>query len=150
MKPAPKGWQRFSPIIIYEDARSMIDWMCNAFGFEVRLLVEPEPGVVEHSELAYAEGLIMVSQAKHDAHPRFGVPMRGPSIVGGVNTQNVMVFVDDASAHCEHARAAGARIIDEVSITTTATNTGSTAAMARWILRATCGGSANASVAPDA
>ena len=116
MKPTPKGWQRFSPTVIYEDARTMIDWLCNAFGFEVRLLVEPEPGIVEHSELAYGEGLIMVSQAKNEANPRFGVPMRGPSIVGGVNTQNIMVFVDDAAAHCEHARAAGARIIDEVSI----------------------------------
>jgi uncharacterized glyoxalase superfamily protein PhnB len=31
----------------------------------------------------------------------------------GCNTQNLMVFVDDADAHCERARKAGARIVAE-------------------------------------
>ena len=31
----------------------------------------------------------------------------------GVNTQVLCVIVDDVDAHCERARAAGARILDE-------------------------------------
>lgn len=116
MKPTPAGWQRFSSTLVYRDARGMIDWLCNAFGFEVKLLVEGEGGVVEHSELSYGEGLIMISQELIDDSPRFGVPTRSPRSLAGVNTQNIMVFVDDADAHCDHARAAGARIIDEPSV----------------------------------
>ncbi len=33
--------------------------------------------------------------------------------MGGVNTQMLGIFVDDADAHCARARAAGAKIIDE-------------------------------------
>ncbi|HEX4381886.1 MAG TPA: VOC family protein, partial [Myxococcales bacterium] len=33
----------------------------------------------------------------------------------GHNTQSLMVYVDDVKAHCEQARAAGARITDEPS-----------------------------------
>ncbi len=32
------------------------------------------------------------------------------------NTQNLMLFVDDVDAHCAHARAHGARIVDEPSL----------------------------------
>jgi uncharacterized glyoxalase superfamily protein PhnB len=41
---------------------------------------------------------------------------RSPQSVGGANTQNLMVYVDDAIAHCERARAAGGKIIDEPSV----------------------------------
>jgi uncharacterized glyoxalase superfamily protein PhnB len=30
-----------------------------------------------------------------------------------MGTQTLMIFVDDADAHCEHARARGARIVEE-------------------------------------
>ena len=39
--------------------------------------------------------------------------MRAPGQVGGANTQNMQVYVDDADAHCERARAAGATIVKE-------------------------------------
>ena len=39
--------------------------------------------------------------------------MKSPSAVGGANTQMLMLYVDDARAHCEHARARGATIVDE-------------------------------------
>jgi uncharacterized glyoxalase superfamily protein PhnB len=45
-------------------------------------------------------------------------PLRSePGDVGGANTQNMMVYVDDADAHCEHAQAAGAKIVSEPSTT---------------------------------
>ncbi len=36
---------------------------------------------------------------------------------GGLNTQNMMVYVDDADAHCERARACGATITSEPTTT---------------------------------
>ena len=39
--------------------------------------------------------------------------MRSPRSLGGANTQCNMFFVDDADAHCAHARSRGARIVEE-------------------------------------
>jgi uncharacterized glyoxalase superfamily protein PhnB len=38
---------------------------------------------------------------------------RSPRSLGGSTTQAMMIFVDDADAHCAHARARGAKIIEE-------------------------------------
>jgi len=112
MKPTPPGWPRISTALYYDDPRAAIDWLCRAFGFELRLLVEGDGGSVEHSELTYGEGLVMVAGPK----PRlaFAAP---PSKVGGANTQNMMVYVDDVEAHCRRAREAGAEIVREPETT---------------------------------
>jgi uncharacterized glyoxalase superfamily protein PhnB len=109
MKPTPPGWPRISTALYYDDPRKAIDWLCDAFGFEVRLVVEGDGGRVEHSELSYGDGLIMVSGAdKLDRMPY----ARTPAQAGG-NTQNMMIYVDDVEAHCRRARAAGAVIVSE-------------------------------------
>ena len=116
MNPTPKGWPRLSASIFYDEAAAAIDWLCRAFGFEVRLKVEGDRGRIEHSELTYGEGLIMVGQAG----PRPDRPDRlfptSPRSVGGANTPSVMLFVDDVDAHCVRARAAGARIFEEPAV----------------------------------
>lgn len=110
MKPTPSGWPRISTSLYYDDPRAAIEWLCGAFGFEVRLLVEGDGGRIEHSELTFGEGLIMV--AGTDKAEKFPY-MRSPAQVGGANTQNMMVYVDDVEAHCARARAAGAAIVAE-------------------------------------
>jgi uncharacterized glyoxalase superfamily protein PhnB len=114
MKPQPSGWPRISSALYYEDAPAAIDWLCRALGFEVRVKIEGEGGSIRHSELTYGEGLIMVGQAGLEHQPSF---RKSPRSVGGDNTQNMMVFVDDADAHCEHARANGAKIVSEPKTT---------------------------------
>ena len=37
MKAPPKGWPRMSASVFYQDPKAAIDWLCRAFGFEVRL-----------------------------------------------------------------------------------------------------------------
>jgi uncharacterized glyoxalase superfamily protein PhnB len=116
MKHTPPGWPRISSALFYDDPRRAIDWLCSAFGFQIRLVVEGENGRVEHSELEYGDGLIMVAGAG-PGHGKPGQPWReklaSPPMVGGRNTQNLCVYVDDADAHCEHARKAGAEIAFE-------------------------------------
>lgn len=109
MKPTPPGWPRISTVIFYEDGHAAIDWLCKAFGFEVSLKVEGENGRLEHSELVFGGGLIMVSEEKPDKLPN----RKPPSAVGGANTQCMMVYVDDIEAHCKRAREAAAVIISE-------------------------------------
>ena len=112
MKPTPPGWPRISASIFYENAASAIDFLSEAFGFEVRLKVEGEGGRVEHSELTYGDGLVMVGQSGGASHRAEEMPMVSPRQTGGRNTQSLCVFVDDVDAHCARARAAGAVIAD--------------------------------------
>jgi uncharacterized glyoxalase superfamily protein PhnB len=113
MKPPPAGWPRISSAVFYDDAARAIDWLCEAFGFEVRLRVEGEGGRIEHSELVLGEGLIMVGSAGGKSERPVPLPCASPRSVGGVNTQALCVFVDDVDAHCARARAAGAKIAEE-------------------------------------
>jgi uncharacterized glyoxalase superfamily protein PhnB len=116
MKPAPKNWPRISSGLFYRDAAGMIDWLTEAFGFEVRLKVEGEGGRIEHSELTYGGGLIMVGEEREgEGARRFGMDMKSP-LSAGCNTQNLMVYVDDVDAHCAQARAKGAKIVDEPAV----------------------------------
>lgn len=105
MRAAPSNWPRISSALYYDDANEAIAWLCRAFGFEVRLKIEGDGGRVEHSELVFGEGLIMVGEPKPERMPY----ARTPRQAGG-NTQNIMVYVDDVEAHCRRAEAAGAKI----------------------------------------
>ena len=112
MKQTPEGWPRISSALYYDDAAKAIDWLCDAFGFEVRLKVEGEGGRIEHSELEYGDGLIMVGQTGRADRPS----CRSPRTLDGANTQALCICVDDAEAHCARARAAGARITQEPEV----------------------------------
>lgn len=110
MQPAPNGWTHISASVVYDDARAAIRWLCEAFGFEVRLLVESSDGKLAHSEIVYGDGVVMVAQA--GARPHF----TSPKTAGG-NTQSLMVYVDDVEAHAANAVKHGARIFDELRVT---------------------------------
>jgi uncharacterized glyoxalase superfamily protein PhnB len=114
MKSTPQGWPRISASIYYREASKMIDWLCDAFGFEVRLKVEGDDGRIEHSELTFGEGLVMVGQ--ESAALRFGIYMKSPLSIDQTNTQGLMVYVDDVDAHCAQARAAGAKIVEQPAV----------------------------------
>jgi uncharacterized glyoxalase superfamily protein PhnB len=98
MKPTPPGWPRISTALYYADASAAIDWLCRAFGFEVRLKVEGEGGRIEHCELVFGEGLIMLGQIGRPLDPE----------------QDKFPY---RRAHCARARAAGARITMEPKTT---------------------------------
>src|SRR4051794_35132907 len=116
MNPTPPGWPRLSVSIYYDDASKAIDWLCDAFGFETRLKVEDGEGGIMHSELVYGEALVMVARSGVNARRPHFPPTASPQSIGGKATHGVMVFVDDVNAHCEHARAAGAKILEEPAV----------------------------------
>jgi uncharacterized glyoxalase superfamily protein PhnB len=98
--------QRITPYLSYGDARSAIEWLCNAFGFEeVLRYVEPD-GTLSHAELALCGASVFLSQSD----PLSLLPHR----CGG---QTVHVLVDDVNAHCARARRAGARIVSDLEET---------------------------------
>lgn len=87
------------PVLIYPDVRDAVDWLEKAFGFAERVRI----GEDHRSQLSYGEGAVIVGDVRGD---------RRPPRAGEV-THSVMVRVEDAHAHCEHARAHGALIVDE-------------------------------------
>lgn len=115
MKNPPAGWPRVSACIYYDDPAAAIDWLCRAFGFEVRVKVEGEGGRIEHSELVFGGGLVMVGGTDRADAGREGYQRQhvSPRALGGGNTQSLAVFVDDVDAHCARARAAGAEVFRE-------------------------------------
>lgn len=116
MKPAPSNFPRLTSMVAYDDAPRAIDWLCDAFGFQVRLKVEGDAGEIIHSELTYGDGVIMVTTAKKAAsRHKWLSAVRSPQSLGGKTTQTLMLYVDDADAHCAHARSRGAKITAEPS-----------------------------------
>jgi uncharacterized glyoxalase superfamily protein PhnB len=92
------------PSLTYDDARAAIDWLCRAFGFARRFVVPGPDGRVEHSELSFGTGVVMISSPKPEGR------RISPRSLGGAS-QALSVFVDDPDAHCEVAVAHGARIV---------------------------------------
>ncbi|HLL23073.1 MAG TPA: VOC family protein [Kofleriaceae bacterium] len=114
MKAPPKDWSRLSTALFYQDANAAIEWLREAFDFEVRLKVDGDGGRVVHSELVYGGAVIMVGD--EDAQPAGQRPFASPKSLGGKSTQAATFYIDDVDAHCARARAAGARITIEPKV----------------------------------
>jgi uncharacterized glyoxalase superfamily protein PhnB len=98
------------PGLRYRDAHAAIDFLCAAFGFTRHAVYENERGGVEHAQLSYGNGMIMLGEVRDDA---FGQRIAQPSDIGGRETQCACVTVVDCEAHYQQAMAAGAVIVDE-------------------------------------
>jgi uncharacterized glyoxalase superfamily protein PhnB len=97
----------FGSALAYKDPRAALDWLEKAFGFETTLLITDEQGNIAHSEMSFGNGYIMVAG-------EWAENIKAPSSVGGAITQRVSVHLQSGvDAHCERARAAGARIVME-------------------------------------
>ena len=114
MKNTPKGWPRLSTSVCYRDAPKAIEWLTQAFGFEVRLKVEGDGGSIEHCELVFGDAVVMVADERRQKPS--GPRLASPLTTGAVNTQSVMLYVDDVEAHCARARAGGANITYEPKV----------------------------------
>jgi uncharacterized glyoxalase superfamily protein PhnB len=100
----------FVPSLTYRDPKAALDWLAEAFDLEVTMAIEG-PGddpMQSHYEMGYqGRGRIMIGGEWNGS-------MRSPASGDGSNTSSVHVAVSrDLDAHCERARAAGARIVVE-------------------------------------
>lgn len=111
-KAPPAGWPRISTSLAYQDAAQAIDWLCRAFGFEVRIKVTGDDGTVVHSELTFGDGVIMVAGERSGP----GELARSPKSLGGAYTQGLFIYVDDIQEHHDRACAAGAKVTRELAV----------------------------------
>ena len=86
---------RVIPTIQYEDAPRALGWLEKAFGFQRHLVVEGEGGRIDHAQMTFGSGMIMVSSTSPDQDKVF------PSIY---------VIIDDVDGHAAEATTAGADI----------------------------------------
>ncbi len=87
-----------SPIVPYRDLRPAIDFLCDAFGFERHAVHEGADGELQHVELSFGDDVVMPA------------PLR----LGEPGHASLYVVVDDADAHHDRAKAAGAEITMEL------------------------------------
>lgn len=100
-----------APYLFYDDVARAARFMEEAFGFTV-VFTSPdagdEGGGLAHAQLAHGSGLIMVG---HAGGGGLGL-VKSAGALGALHAA-VYVFVDDVDAHCERARAAGAKVLVE-------------------------------------
>jgi uncharacterized glyoxalase superfamily protein PhnB len=87
------------PVLIYPDVREAVAWLFAAFGFVETVRI----GENHRAQLRFGDGALIVGEVRGDRRP----PRPGEV------THSVTVRVEDARAHCERARANGARILME-------------------------------------
>jgi uncharacterized glyoxalase superfamily protein PhnB len=86
------------PFMRFADADAALEWLSRAFGFEEHVVYRNDEGVIGHAEMSLGPGIVMF----------------GP---GDPASQGVYVAVEDADAHYERAKAAGAEIVREIEDT---------------------------------
>jgi uncharacterized glyoxalase superfamily protein PhnB len=84
------------PELAYRDVGEAAAWLCDAFGFTVRLMIGNH-----RAQLNVGEGAVVVME------------FRGEARSASAADHAVMVRVENIDAHCDRAREKGARILRE-------------------------------------
>jgi uncharacterized glyoxalase superfamily protein PhnB len=91
----------------YRDAVLAVEWLCRVFGFEKHLVVPGETGKIQHAQLSFGNGMIMLGSVNDSPYGRM---LKQPDEIGGAQTQTCYVIVSDADAVYRNVKAAGAKI----------------------------------------
>ena len=91
------------PVLRYRDAHAAIDFLERAFGFERKAVHEGDDGVVQHAELGFGNGVIMLGSARDSEWSQHAPPPGSAAVY--------VVVRDDIDAHHDRAKAAGAQVV---------------------------------------
>ena len=80
------------PELAYRDVAAAVDWLCDTFGFTVRVRIANH-----RAQLNVGDGAVVV--------------MEGAAEATSAGTHRVMVRVDDVDAHHQRALSRGARVL---------------------------------------
>jgi uncharacterized glyoxalase superfamily protein PhnB len=85
------------PVLAYPDVNQAAAWLCDAFGFTVRLRIGDH-----RVQLNVGGGAVIVRELRpNEFNAQLGIG------------HSVTIRIEDADAHCERAKARGARITQE-------------------------------------
>jgi uncharacterized glyoxalase superfamily protein PhnB len=106
----PLDMPRVTPHLFYQDVGAAIDYLVKAFGFDVRLRMTDDTGLVVHGELEIGpDSLVMLGLT--DENPAWECPRS----LDGKITQRLYIFVDDVDTHYKRALDAGVTIHRELA-----------------------------------
>jgi uncharacterized glyoxalase superfamily protein PhnB len=86
------------PYMRFADAEAALEWLSVTFGFAQREVYRNDEGTIHHAEISLGPGIVMFGQGDPASH-------------------GIYVAVEDADAHYERAKAAGAEITREIEDT---------------------------------
>jgi uncharacterized glyoxalase superfamily protein PhnB len=89
------------PTLHYDDAQAALEFLVDAFGGG-RHAVYAADGTIQHAELRFGNGIVMLGSARSEAPATRGK--------GG----GIYIVVEDPDAHCDRARGAGAEIVRDL------------------------------------
>jgi uncharacterized glyoxalase superfamily protein PhnB len=88
------------PVLTYPEVRAPASWLASAFGAVEHVRI----GESHRVQMSIGSGAIIVAEPTLTTRP----PVPGEPV-----STSVMVRVEDVRSHCERARAAGAKIVQE-------------------------------------
>lgn len=88
------------PVLAYADVRAAITWLCDAFGFTVRLRIGDH-----RAQLVYGRAAVVATRGLSPKAAAADLPN------AAALTHSIMLRVPDLDAHYAHAVSRGARII---------------------------------------
>jgi uncharacterized glyoxalase superfamily protein PhnB len=105
----PAGSPQILPYLYYPDATKALDFLVDAFGFEVKSALRDANDEVLTAQLRTGDGVVMIGP---------GMEAFGTRAVQDPNwaTTRMFVYVDDVDSHYERAKAAGATIVSEPAV----------------------------------
>lgn len=84
-----------------------MEFLCKAFGFKKKMVVEGDGGSIAHAELTLGNAMVMLGSHKET---EYGKLVTTPREVG-ICTQTIYLIVPKPDAHHDRAKAAGAEIV---------------------------------------
>lgn len=92
------------PVLVYEDVREAILWLCDVFGFEQHHQWESDDGTVQGAQVLVGEGCVFLrSKRGGEVPPQPGAPL----------SHSVMVNDVDVDALHERIRSKGGTVLSE-------------------------------------
>jgi uncharacterized glyoxalase superfamily protein PhnB len=93
------------PHLTYQNVADALAWLTTTFGFTEHYRYGEEDGRISGAQLHLGDAWIMLRSARAGE--------ASPAHLGH-QTQSLTVFVDDVDAHFDHAKSAGARIVEDL------------------------------------
>ncbi len=100
------------PALRYRNAKTMIDWLSKAFGFEKQAVYLGPDNTVMHAQLTFGNGMIMIGSVENES-PTSKL-FQQPDEIGGRETQSACLVVSDIDRLYANAKATGAKIIADL------------------------------------
>ncbi len=104
VKPVPDDRPTVIPYLTVDGAAEALEFYVSALGAEERARIPGPGGKIMHSEVAFGDGCVMVS----DAFPEWG--SNGPRAIGGTPV-TISIYVEDVDATIARAAEAGAKVL---------------------------------------